>query len=146
MDRKQELINRWIDKKLSDKEKKELERLCSNNPELKKELRDFKKLKEVMDMLKTKEPDREWEKYWEHLYNRIERGIGWIITSIGAILMLTFIGFQFVKDLINDPQLAFYAKIGILALVFGFVILFVSVIRERFFLSKHDRYSKEVKR
>lgn len=142
----EELINKYIDKKLSDKEKAKLQKLIKKDEKLKNELKEFDEIKEVMSMLKTQDPDKEWEIYWSHLYNRIERGIGWIITSIGTVLLLTYAGFQFVKELIIDPELALYAKIGILALILGIVILFVSILRERIFISKTDKYSKEVKR
>lgn len=141
-----ELINKYIDNKLSNKDKIQLQKIIREDEKLKNELKDFDEIKEVISMLKTQDPDKDWEKYWSHLYNRLERGIGWIITSIGAILLLTFAGFQFVKELIRDPELALYAKIGILALILGIVILFVSIIRERIFISKTDKYSKEVKR
>jgi hypothetical protein len=146
MDDLKELINKYIDNKLSNKDKIQLQKIIREDEKLKNELKDFDEIKEVISMLKTQDPDKDWEKYWSHLYNRLERGIGWIITSIGAILLLTFAGFQFVKELIRDPELALYAKIGILALVLGIVILFVSIIRERIFISKTDKYSKEVKR
>lgn len=142
----EKLINKYIDKKLAKNEKEQLRELLKKDKKLKEELKEFDELKEVMSMLKTQDPDKEWEKYWSYLYNRLERGIGWIITSIGAILLLTFAGFQFVKELIKDPKLALYAKVGILALILGFVILFVSVVRERIFISRKDKYSKEVKR
>lgn len=140
------LINKYIDKKLSEQEKEELYRLIKKDKKLEEELKELYKMKEVMSMLKSTDPDKEWDEYWSHLYNRLERGVGWIITSIGTILLLTFAGFQFVKELIKDPELALYAKIGIMALIIGFVILFVSVVRERIFTGKSDKYSKEVKR
>lgn len=146
MDDLKELINKYIDNKLSNKDKIQLQKIIREDEKLKNELKDFDEIKEVISMLKTQDPDKDWEKYWSHLYNRLERGIGWIVTSIGAILLLTFAGFQFVKELIRDPELALYAKIGILALILGIVILFVSIIRERIFISKTDKYSKEVKR
>ncbi len=140
------LINKYIDKKLSEQEKEELYKLIKKDKKLEEELKELYKMKEVMSMLKSTDPDKEWDEYWSHLYNRLERGVGWIIISIGTILLLTFAGFQFVKELIKDPQLALYAKIGIMALIIGFVILFVSVVRERIFMGKSDKYSKEVKR
>ena len=140
------LINKYIDKKLSEQEKEELYRLIKKDKKLEEELKELYKMKEVMSMLKSTDPDKEWDEYWSHLYNRLERGVGWIITSIGTILLLTFTGFQFVKELIKDPELALYAKIGIMELIIGFVILFVSVVRERIFTGKSDKYSKEVKR
>lgn len=140
------LINKYIDKKLSEQEKEELYKLIKKDKKLEEELKELYKMKEVMSMLKSTDPDKEWDEYWSHLYNRLERGVGWIVISIGTILLLTFAGFQFVKELIKDPQLALYAKIGIMALIIGFVIIFVSVVRERIFMGKSDKYSKEVKR
>lgn len=146
MDDLKELINKYIDNKLSNEDKIQLQKIIREDKKLRSELKEFDEIKEVISMLKTQDPDKDWEKYWSHLYNRLERGIGWIITSIGAILLLTFAGFQFVKELIRDPELALYAKIGILALILGIVILFVSILRERIFVSKTDKYSREVKR
>lgn len=146
MSKKEELLNKYLDNKLTEEEQNKLKELLSEDKSLNEELKNLKEMKEVMDMLKPAEPDREWKEYWSHLYNRLERGIGWIILSLGAILVLTFAGFQLIKDIISDPQLALYVKIGIFSLLLGLVILFVSVLRERIFLSKSDKYSKEVKR
>lgn len=146
MDRKEELKNKYFDGSLSKREQKELNELILKDKKMEEELREMDKLKEVIDMLKPINPDKEWEEYWSSLYNKMERGIGWIIFSIGAILTLTFTGFHFIKDLIQDPKIAIYAKIGFLSLVLGLAILFVSVLRERLTLFKSDKYSKEVKR
>lgn len=146
MNREEELKNKYFDDTLSKEEKKELKELTLKNAEIGKELKDMDKLREVIDMLEPVNPERDWEEYWDSLYNKLERGAGWVIFSIGAILTLTFFGFQFIKELIRDPQIALYAKIGFIALLLGFIILLVSVVRERITLSKTDKYSKEVKR
>jgi uncharacterized membrane protein len=146
MNREEELKNKYFDKGLSEEEKKELKSLISKNKEIEKELKEMDKLKEVIDMLEPVDPDKEWEKYWSSLYNKLERKIGWIVFSLGAILTITFIFIQFIKGLIRDPQIALYAKIGLLTLIFGLAILFISVLRERITLCKTDKYSKEVKR
>ncbi len=146
MNREEELKNKYFDGNLSEEEKKELERLTSKDKKAAEELKEMDKLKEVIDMLEPVDPEREWEKYWSSLYNKLERGIGWIVFSVGAILTITFFGFQFIKELIRDPQIALCAKVGLIALILGLAILFVSVIRERLTLSKTDKYSKEVKR
>jgi hypothetical protein len=146
MNREEKLKNKYFDGVLSEKEKKELKNLSLKDSNTAKELKEMDKLKEVIDMLEPVNPEKEWEEYWSSLYNKLERGIGWIILSIGAILTFTFLGFQFIKELIRDPQIALYAKVGLLALILGLAILFVSVLRERITLSKTDKYSKEVKR
>ena len=146
MNREEELKNKYFEGNLSPEEKKELARIINKDEKTAKELKDMGKLKEVIEMLEPINPDKDWEEYWSCLYNRLERGIGWIIFSIGAILTFTFLGFQFIKGLIRDPQIVLYAKVGFIALIFGLAILFISVLRERITLCKTDKYSKEVKR
>ena len=146
MNREEELKNKYFEGNLSPEEKKELARIINRDEKTAKELEDMDKLKEVIEMLEPVNPEKDWEEYWSSLYNRLERGIGWIIFSMGAILTFTFVGIQFIKELIRDPQIALYAKIGLFALIFGLAILFASVLRERITLCKTDKYSKEVKR
>ncbi len=146
MNREEELKNKYFDGNLSEEEKKELKGLTLKDKKTAKELKEMDKLKEVIDMLEPVDPEREWEKYWSSLYNKLERGIGWIIFSIGAILTIAFFGFQFIKELISDPHIALFAKVGLIALILGLAILFVSVVRERLTLFKTDKYSREVKR
>ncbi|HID93048.1 MAG TPA: zf-HC2 domain-containing protein [bacterium (Candidatus Stahlbacteria)] len=136
-----------LDGELSSEEKGALELHLSKCPECSHELQEFKKMKEVMQTMKYKEPpDEVWERYWTNIYNRLERGLGWILLSIGAIILLFYGGFKLVEDLVKDPTIAIIAKVGILAVLAGVVILLVSVIRERIFTYKTDKYAREVKR
>lgn len=136
----------YSDGKLRKDEEKVFETHLKACRECSKELKEFKKLMEVMNDMKYKEPeDKVWEGYWSSIYNRLERTIGWIFLSIGVIVLLFYGGFKLVEELIKDPTVTIIAKVGILALLAGLVILFVSVLRERVFAYKKDRY-KEVKR
>jgi len=111
------------------------------------ELAEFRKMKEELSMLRFQEPsDAELERYWRSIYNRLERGLGWILFSVGAIILLCYGGFKLIQGLIKDPTVALLLKAGVLALVFGVVILFVSLLRERLAVRKVDKYSKEVQR
>ena len=141
-----ELLNKKIDDVITPEEERELIRILEKNPALEKELREMKKLKGVMEMFKPKEPDRAWEEYWRSLYNRMERGVAWIFFSIGAIILLTYGAVEWVKVVLRDADIPFIVKLGIFSLIFGVVVLFVSVVRERLFVSRRDKYSKEVKR
>jgi len=141
------LLMGLIDGELSPEEKKSLESHLKGCQECREELKEFNKMKGVMKNMKYKEPpDEVWEKYWSKVYNRLERGLGWILTSIGAMILLFWGGFKAVESLIKDPTLEVFLKIAILILLAGVAILFVSVVRERIFVYKKDRYSKEVKR
>jgi hypothetical protein len=110
------------------------------------ELEEFKRLNRITDEVKFVEPEeRIWRQYWSGVYNRIERGVGWILFSISAILLLIYGGFKAIEELIKDPTVDIILKAGLLALIAGLAILFVSVLRERLYFWKKDRY-KDVRR
>lgn len=141
-----ELLVKAVDNALNDREMREFETLVTRNPEFRYEVHEHKKLREVIKMMKVKEPSREvWDSYWQGVYNRIERSMGWILLSIGAIIMLTYGGYKAVESLIADPNLELILKAAILFVIAGVVILFVSVVREKLFTRKSDPY-KEVQR
>jgi predicted anti-sigma-YlaC factor YlaD len=139
------LMMRYMDNEITEKEKKEFETHLEDCAECREELKELSKVQEVMENMQYKKPpDEMWKMYWAKVYNRLERGLGWILTSVGAIILIVYGGFKWVENLIQDPGVALIAKIGILTAIVGLAILFVSVLRERIFVSKTDRYSKEV--
>jgi len=140
------LLVGYLDGELKNKERELIENHLKKCPECREELKEFKKLRGVMMSIKYQKPgDEVWENYWKSIYNRLERGISWILTSIGAAVLLFYGGFKLVENLIKNPEIALILKIGILVLLAGLVILFVSILRERIFTYKYDKY-KEVKR
>ena len=65
--------------------------------ECRQDFEDMHKFEEVMQKMALKQPKKEtWEAYWSSVYNRLERGIGWIILSIGAMILLFFGGYKLV--------------------------------------------------
>jgi hypothetical protein len=141
-----QLLMGAVDHELTSSELKEFNLMIEKNPDFRKEWEQYKKLKEVTQAMKFKSPSREvWDNYWMNTYNKIERGIAWIIFSIGAIILITYGLFKAVESIIADPQLQGIIKIGIIAVLLGLVILLVSVIREKLVVRKSDPY-KEIKR
>jgi len=140
------LLVGYLDGELKNKERELIENHLKKCPECQEELKEFKKLRGVMMSMKYQKPgDEVWENYWKSIYNRLERGISWILTSIGAAVLLFYGGFKLVENFIKNPEIALLLKIGILVLLAGLVILFVSILRERIFTYKYDKY-KEIKR
>lgn len=90
-------------------------------------------------------PEEVWDRYWLNVYNRIERGLGWVLTSIGAIIVLFYGAFKAVESIIADPELEWFVKAGILAMLGGLAIVLVSVLREKLMTRKSDTY-KEIQR
>jgi len=95
----------------------------------------------ITDEVTLVEPeDKLWQDYWGGIYNRIERGLGWIIFSIAAILLIIYGGFRAIEKMLEDPAVELIFKIGLLLLLVGLAILFVSVMRERIYFWSKDRY------
>jgi hypothetical protein len=141
-----ELMMGYLDDELSDEQKRRFEEHLAGCPECTGELKQFKKLKAITDEVTLAEPeDKIWQDYWSGVYNRIERGLGWVVFSVAAILLTIYGGFRAIDEIIKDPNVEITLKIGLLALIAGLAILFVSVLRERIYFWKKDRY-KDVRR
>jgi len=141
---KRKLLAGYVDGELTDEERQAFERELQRDPQLRAELQEFRKLKEVTSMVRYADlPDEVWESYWQSLYRKLERGIGWILLSIGSIILLCFGLHQGLHGLYIDPTVSIWVKIGVTALGGGVIFLLVSFVRERLFAYKRDRY-KEV--
>ena len=146
IDRVRELLMRGLDDELDSAQRAELERLLSDNPELREEWNHLSRLKEVTANMKLRNPPEEmWDGYWTSVYSRFERGLAWILVSGGAIVFGSWGAWAVVRDLMADNDLPTFVKWGILALTVGLVMLLVSVLRHRIFVSKSDPY-KEIER
>ena len=145
-ERFQLLLMHSLDGEITPEQQQEFEKLVTTFPEFHREREELNDLKEVLKTMKFKNPpEKIWELHWLKIYNRIERGLAWILVSIGAVILITFGLFKFVESLLADTKIVMIVKIGILAALTGAVILFVSVIREKLILKKQDPY-KEIQR
>ena len=141
-----DLMMGYLDNELSDESRRRFEEHVAACPECANELKEFKRLKIITDEVTLVEPeDRLWQDYWNDIYNRIERGVGWIVFSVAAILLTIYGGFRTIEAIIRDPKIEFIFKAGLLALLVGLAVLFVSVLRERIYFWRRDRY-KDVRR
>ena len=107
------------------------------------EMEEFNHLKEITDSVTLVEPeDHIWQQYWDNVYNRVERGIGWCLFSLSGICLIIYFGFKIIEEIVHDPAVGFFLKGSLLVLIAGLAILFVSVLRERLYFWKNDRYRK----
>jgi predicted anti-sigma-YlaC factor YlaD len=145
-ERLKELIASYLDNELDEAQRRLVEEHMEKCPECQREYGEMARFEEVMRKMTLKQPPKEaWQVYSESVYNRVERGIGWILLSIGAMIILFFCGYQVVKGFIQDPTIPLIVKAGILLGLGGVVILLVSVVRERVFVHKRERY-KEIQK
>jgi hypothetical protein len=140
------LNEKYLDGDISNGEKDELDALLNSDPQLKKEFDEQVRVKEVLTKMKLKNPSVEvWDSYWLGVYNRLERGLAWILVSLGAVILIGFGAYEAVSEMLKDTSTPGIVKIGISALATGGLILLFSVLREKLFTRKHDKY-KEIQR
>jgi predicted anti-sigma-YlaC factor YlaD len=136
-----DLMMAYLDNELNDEQRQAFEEHLASCPDCARGLGEFRRLKQMTDCVTFIEPeDRVWDQYWSNVYNRIERGIGWILFSAAAILLLIYGGFRAIESIIEDPAVGMLMKIGLLVLLGGLAVLFVSVLRERVYFWSRDRY------
>jgi predicted anti-sigma-YlaC factor YlaD len=141
-----DLMMAYLDDELDEEHRRAFEGHLASCPDCAKDLAQFKKLKEITDGVAFVEPeDRVWNEYWGGVYNRFERGTGWVLFSVAAIALLIYGGFELIERIIEDRTVGVLMKVGLLALIGGLAILFVSVARERVYFWSRDRY-KDVRR
>lgn len=146
MNRFHQLLTAALDNEISAEEQRELDNLLAASANLRREWAEYQKLHNITMTLKYSEPPIEtWEHYWTGVYRRIERGVAWILVSLGAMVLLGYFGYLALEAVLSDPNLPWGIKGGIVALAAGIIILAVSVLREKMIASTSDKY-KEVQR
>ena len=85
--------------------------------------------------------DAFWKGYWESVWRKSERRLGFLFLTGGAVMILGF----FLVRALRSPQLFTYEGISIALILLGLIVLFISVARERYHEHKHDPY-REVER
>jgi hypothetical protein len=145
-ERLRHLLMAEVDREISSEERAELALALERDDGLRTELETFQRLKEVTDTMSPKlAPGETWDMYFEDVYRRLERGIGWVLISLGSIILGTWGLWNVVRGLIEDTSAPAYIRWSILALIAGLVVLFVSVLRERLFVERDDPYKDVVR-
>ena len=105
-ERVRQLLMSALDGELNARERQELERLLDADLSLRDEWNRLTRVKEVtQSMSLRKPPDEVWEDYWASVYSRLERGIGWILVSIGLIVLVSYGAWRGVEELISRKKL-----------------------------------------
>ena len=146
LDRARHLMMARLDGELGAGEADELDRLLTADAELRAEWEKLRRVREVTETMRFRTPpDEIWDTYWTGVYNRFERGLGWLLVSVGAMIVLSLAGWEFLRELLSDAGMSRPVRIGVLALLVGLIVLGVSVVREKLLARRHDPY-KEIQR
>lgn len=141
-----ELVEKHLNNEISPGERNELNNIIEKNPTLKSELEEQVRIKEVLKKMTFKNPAKEvWDNYWLGIYNKIERGFAWIAVSVGALILIIYGAIEAVNAFMKDMQTPGIIKFGTAAVVVGILVLLFSVLREKIYTHKKDKY-REVQR
>lgn len=141
-----ELMMLVLDGEANTTQVQELESRMVADEALREEFESMKSTKEMTMSNRPPEPDAAlWQTYWTGVYRRMERGFGWVLFSIGAIVLMLYGAWEFGRQWWSDDSIPLWARIAGGSLAAGTIILFVSVLRERLFFHKNERY-KDIER
>ncbi|MFC1763346.1 anti-sigma factor family protein [Planctomycetota bacterium] len=141
-----DLMMAYLDEELNPDEQQRFQAHLATCPACTQAFDEFKSLKTMTDGMTLAEPEaRIWENYWGQVYNRAERSIGWILFSLAGICLITYGGFKLIETIVSDAGMALTLRCVLLVFIAGLTILVMSVMRERFYFWRHDRY-KDIRR
>jgi anti-sigma factor RsiW len=133
---------KYIDGEMSAVERAEFERHCAGCASCRRELDSFTRLDALAGRVKMVDPtDAFWERYWRSVYRRVERKTAWVLMLAGAVMIAVYA----LRQAIESFHRVTFETIAVLLFAAGFVLLLVSLIRERCHQYKNDPY-KDVKR
>ncbi len=135
-----------LDGEIGPDQRKELDRLLADHPDLREVWEKMGRVKEVTNSMSYREPPEEiWKEYWVSVYNRCERGVGWLIMTLSAVVLLTWSAWQGIAALFADSDMPLFLKLAVLGVAVGAIILLVSVIREKWFVGRKDPYREVIR-
>lgn len=139
------LMMKALDGELAGSEHSEFDTFL-RNAECAEEWTRYRGIKEATMALKPLSPAPEvWDHYWTGVYNRIERGLAWLLFSLGAAALLAWGALLSAEAIWADGDVPLLVKIAIYSVAGGTLLLLFSVIRERWFTARHDRYNEVIR-
>ncbi len=137
------LMSGYLDGELDPEEQARFLRYVEERPDFKRELQEMETLVSAASEMETETlPDDVWDTFLENVYHRLERRTGWTLLILGAASLAGLGVYGFVVA----PWASLEMKILAALPLGGLFILFGSVLRERLFMLKTDKYSRNVKR
>ncbi len=137
-----ELMMASLDGEICAEDRARLESHLAECADCRREFDGLSKLTRLVGEIELPGPSQEdMMKYWPSVYAKIERGAGWGLMIVGALIWAAYGVYLF----ITDPTTGSLTKFLIALPVVGVLMLLISVIRERVNVGRSERY-KEVER
>ncbi|MFQ5743824.1 MAG: anti-sigma factor family protein [Acidobacteriota bacterium] len=106
-----------------------------------REERAYRKLKEVTEQMGDEElPVVDLDVAWDGIYRRLERAVGWLLLSIGLLILTGYGTWHLLRDFLLDTAQPFLLRVGVGAGAAGLIVLLISIGRERWINYHSERY------
>lgn len=139
-------IAKLVDGELSTEEKELLEKHIEQCESCRTELVKQKRLAKELEQMNVKQPhDESLDRYESHVFARMERGVAWILLSIGAVILGCAGLFYLVQDFFFSPEVPLAIRVGTGFAVAGSIVLAVATLRHRLATYKTDKYKGVVR-
>jgi anti-sigma factor RsiW len=140
------LLSAYVDGELDPDDVVRVEAHLEEHPETRAEVERLRRLKNLTGDLRLKEPPaEEWEVFWQNVYNRAERSLGWLLLSVGLVVVGGWALLELLQVLLATEDLPLLVKGAIFLAGGGILVLLVSAIRERIYKRGHTRYKDIVR-
>lgn len=123
-----ETLMRFLDGELPPEERRRVEEVVAGSTELQREVMIFRALHDDLSGMRFRpEPGVRLPSVWAAVHRRLTRPIGWLLISGGLAVWLTHAIYIYLVS--PAPS---WEKVTASAVVIGFLLLFASVIHERY--------------
>ncbi|HOX25553.1 MAG TPA: hypothetical protein PLL30_11720 [Candidatus Krumholzibacteria bacterium] len=139
------LLSAYVDGELDDEQRELVEHWLDDDARVREEIGRLVRLKAFTDHLRLREPPREaWDDFRRRVVNRRERSLGWTLLLFGGLVIGGYALLRLALVLIT-AAIPLVVRLGVVLGGIGLLVLLVSVVRERWFVRKRDRYDDVVR-
>ena len=139
------LLSAYVDGELDNEYRELVATWIEDDTRAHQEVERLVRLKAFTDHLVLREAPREaWDGFHDKVYNRGERGLGWLLLIVGVAVAGGY-GLLRLAVVLLAAAIPVVVRLGVFIAGAGLLVLLVSVLRERLFTRKRDRYDDVVR-
>ena len=121
-----EELMRYLDGEVGPEERRRIERSVEGSTELRRELAVYRAMKDDLQSLKLKGGGED-HSVWRAVHRRLTRPLGWVLLVVGSLIWAAYGVYTY----LTSPTFL-WEKLATGAIVIGVLLLFASVIWERY--------------
>lgn len=139
------LLSAYVDGELDADDTARVQAHLAKDEAARREVDRLRHFNHVTGALQLKEgPPERWEAFWERFPHRAERHLGWLLLTVGVVVVGLWGLWNLLMKLVGSG-LPLFVKGGFFLGALGLLVLLVSVVRERIYVRGHTRYKDVIR-